>query len=235
MIEAMEKIKQDRFRAERVDILKARFDILGVAILTFRRLPELREKQFPRLRDLASFPIIRQIIEAPSEVVIEAKDFVATAPQIPNLVAQWEKSRLSHLSHLVRQKVVIPSDIDPSDLAVGQMYECQRCNRLYEYPRVLGHHCFRQRRGKATEIIYEDLTDEILQCYLDFPINPRVDIVKSILDAFGCDHTRCTAQEIDALDLRLRCTRCEVPGQIYHEVMNWRCAVSIYNLYISYS
>ncbi len=111
----------------------------------------------------------------------------------------------------MRQKATISEDLNPNDLAIGQIYQCQRCRRGYEFPYILGHQCFRQVRGKAKKVEYEDVADECLWTNTNLPLDPRVDIVKSILDACGCDYTRCTAQEMDELGVRLWCSSCESP------------------------
>lgn len=220
----MESIKRDRLRSYHQQVMLGRLRILDLATLSYRRHPELRGKLFPHTRVIASFPEIRQIIDKPDDISVTIDDFLALTQTVHKSVADWRDKRISFFADCVRRQFDIPENIDPLQLAIGQFFQCNRCQRALALPYALGHYCYRTLKDHLDD--YDLFADSAYCANLTLAVEARVDAINSLLEACNRDTRTTTVQDMDDLDLRFTCRLCNDFLVLFKELMDWHEAVS---------
>ncbi|KAJ3489820.1 hypothetical protein NLI96_g1862 [Meripilus lineatus] len=219
VIQAMESIKRDRLRSYHQQVMLGRLRILDLATLSYRRHPELRGKLFPHTRVIASFPEIRQIIDKPDDISVTIDDFLALTQTVHKSVADWRDKRISFFADCVRRQFDIPENIDPLQLAIGQFFQCNRCQRALALPYALGHYCYRTLKDHLDD--YDLFADSAYCANLTLAVEARVDAINSLLEACNRDTRTTTVQDMDDLDLRFTCRLCNDFLVLFKELMDW--------------
>lgn len=101
---------------------------------------------FPRLRDLLSFPEVREVMDPFRSDEFETDKFDHLVSIMDDLLVGWEANCLRKLEEIVRAQVPdIPEGTVVSDLAVAQVMRCRNtlCNAVFTeaWPNSVVHSC----------------------------------------------------------------------------------------------
>ncbi|KAI0957121.1 hypothetical protein AcW1_005615 [Taiwanofungus camphoratus] len=248
----MEKVRTRRHEDERKDLLRARLKMLLCMIsgLHLQTRRTLADEYKPAFVDYAIMPKFRQIVEAPSNDSITINNFLAHRDLVPELDAQWQAGTKAQLANLIKEKIDVPENVEPLDLAVAY-FKCDNCQALARYPQVIAHKCLRSSGSEWA--MFEELLHSVAGSQHGDPyerlavsvghisrwscnnltIDSTMELVQGILLACGKDPRTTTRQEMDNLDVRL-CQR-SFDGRGIKKVMHWRTAASTLKVLLLYS
>ena len=200
------------------------------------RLKELRqvvhkwrqtfEGLFPHVRDFATFPEVRAIIELPNESVVNAGSYDVLLPTIPGLVDKWRKNADDRLLDRLKSLISCAEGVDPRSLATTLLFTCNRCSAWRTYPEVLTHCCqyYTFYENEEAEV-YNTTANSVMSAKpwdaSSYSINTK--IVNTVLSLCDKDPSRTTQADMDALDERFVCDSCDGSG--IETVMTWRAVV----------
>lgn len=228
---------QDEYR----DVLRARLDALGAAIVVHcDKLPQTAGVTSPPAPiDFAYTPKCRDILDLPLSETVTADHFASV---VPDLISRWNKDVKKQLTRYLRKHIArIPAGVDPLALAIAVFTCCDDPSASdMRYPAILNHRCLRRARVKIpsapddlySRVLMQPTTDaEWLTRYTNDENPPTSDVpfdasrlkegraasaaiehMRSIVSALGLDAKRATIDELKARGGWLRCTRCEPGG-----------------------
>ncbi|CAL1707751.1 unnamed protein product [Somion occarium] len=209
----MDGIRATRLQKERLAAITRRIKKLGEALVPWRRTVG---PITPYTQELLLMPEVSSLIDAPTTSEPTEEDFSTLEKGFYNFSSQWRNRGCSKLSQMVRSKIALPSDVDVFSLAVSQYFYCVRCAKVrygYDsdaatYPNILVHRCLWESRSfPAPEDTYEGIIARL-----------------EVIEACDQDPARVTVDEMDALDIRLRCTgSCQEDG--VYTVYTWCAAI----------
>ncbi|KAK7676845.1 hypothetical protein QCA50_020181 [Cerrena zonata] len=119
-------------------LVKARYKLLESCIGSLREAVKQFEEDLggfcPNIRDIASFPEFREIIESPSDVTVTDLTFHALKEKLVDLVLQQRQEQKVLIHQLIERKVrpSLPDDIDIFDLAICQALVCSDCKMIFK-------------------------------------------------------------------------------------------------------
>ncbi len=194
-------------------------------MLSFRR--DLGADLIPRSLKFCLLPEIQEIIDVPDDVEISVRSFDVLRPTLVHLVARWKERQLSRLAIAVREQVDLPNGVDPAKLAVGQYYSCGRCRAAHSLQDALAYPSHLTESTPTQKTPYDE-AEGMDGCTA--PFRSLAVETRKILEVCEMDYTRCTTEEMDALEVRFYCRKCSsIPikdAEIW-PVMTWRVAVSL--------
>lgn len=229
----MKEKKQERLALAQYNLFKSRI----FAFQEARR--EIRQdfgRGFPSVRDMASFPEVRAIIESSAGEIVTAASFDALRDQFPELVSRWQQNIGQRVRRSIKSKAgfKVPDDFDPFSMAVTAVFICRACEcRESTVPNALVHSCCNDlvKDGELDwrkNCSYETRVSAVLgeaswsMKRLDW-ITP-VKVAAHIIRACGKDPGTATIDEMDRTDVRLYCPGCSSKDS--RLILSWRAAVS---------
>ncbi|KAK7687009.1 hypothetical protein QCA50_009508 [Cerrena zonata] len=205
--------------------------------------------QRPHLRDLASLPEVRAVIEAREDVTVTSDTFNSinelegTAGLVEKLQLQRRRRALEAIKCITGLQ--IPENIDVLDLAVTAALACKNCKKLcHDYSGsavgdILGHSCFSASGLEEHDIDYQNEPDYDALVTAIFRREPwstnhmtvRVDLIKHIIKRLGEDPATVTANTMDQKTARLLCRSRSCTGNNAHAILSWRAAIKHFDDY----
>ncbi|CAL1694139.1 unnamed protein product [Somion occarium] len=209
--------------------LRPRAAILRKAVEKFARLSH---GVFPHVRDFASLPEVRAILDPADKAEISVESFDALLPLLPELVTRWREDITGKLETFVRRELSsdesedVPDGIRALDLAIATIFRCSHCKKpiVGAYPGTVSHRCrpayvaalVQMTRGYGLwSKKQDDPFDTAIERALKWAkwSHRDVDLLKSdvepVLEACGQNSLSTTAQDMDELDFRFRCKKCD--------------------------
>ncbi|TCD66483.1 hypothetical protein EIP91_001308 [Steccherinum ochraceum] len=194
----------------------------------------------PHLRDLMGYPKLRDIVDNRCILTVCKPDIDKAINILPKALKWYMKKRRQYFRDIIRKEYPgVPQEADPLLLAVGQCFSCSFCRKPLVFPDILFHYCVtRDEPFKSKFFIkdeYEAAVDDALNvddwknCRSfdkDFTLSLR--LAGQVIATFGKDPAHATADDMDALDLRVCCSQrrnCAVQDPQVRAVMTWRAAV----------
>ncbi|KAJ3492360.1 hypothetical protein NLI96_g12 [Meripilus lineatus] len=218
--------------------LRQGFEFLANVVSRWRR-QETFELPLARVRDIASFPEVKAIIELPPEEKISVESFEKLLSRLPTMLAGWSTEvgrvmRVLIVSSMTTAGMPIPPGIDPLSLAIAFMFICKDCKTGREFPEMISHSCSLQRLHNCAGAILEDdpvvgyewCASEALGegGALKNRVDLAVEAATSVIKMFGYNPAVVTAEKMDQSDIRLICQgKC---GPWDPKAMHWRRAIS---------
>ncbi|PBK88472.1 hypothetical protein ARMGADRAFT_1033853 [Armillaria gallica] len=212
MVRWAESMRAKRLAREREALINTR---KSVAVTVLRRYKNESTNYplkhfFPTIADFCTFPPVREVLELPSGVIVNAQSFSAVLPQIPNLFRRWRRHHRAQEDNGDRYKLA----------------------PLF-YPQTLSHACtsLGYKRGSVTDES-SNLVHE--RCRWRTPWNTTwlaknekfKAIVETVIRMVELDPSTATVQDMDDADAQFDCLLCENdPITRYSEVFilyNWR-------------
>ena len=227
--------------------LRPCFEALALVASRWRR-QESFELPHPRVRDMASFPEFKKIIESSPDVNVSQESFEKMLPLLPTMFSDWtnQVKRLLQgrvVDTLATHGIPIPTDqltggLDPLSLAIAFMFICKDCKTGRQFPEVISHACPLQRLHNCADVILEDdpiagyewSASEVLG--EGYALQNRVDLAAdaaiSVIKMYGYNPSEVTAEKMDQSDIRLIC-RGKCRARVFNVrkagAMHWRRAV----------
>lgn len=223
LIEFMEQAKSERIRAERIDVLDMRFNLLQD--MWAESFKEHRLDGFPPVRTFALIPEVREIMEAPNEVKVTAETYEVLLPCLPDILDRWRKTARSQLEQRVKEILPASEAASASSLAITTFYHCRRCLGVSTRQNVLLHSCSSPYAGAADSMDPLEVVFRGFNVFDAASFFMEVDLIKPVIIACGQDPLTATADAMDRLDPKLTCLLkcCKYRG--IRSVMSWRTAV----------
>ncbi|KAG7449924.1 uncharacterized protein BT62DRAFT_944525 [Guyanagaster necrorhizus] len=192
---------------------------------------------FPTIADFCTFSPVREVLELPSEVVVNIQSFSAVVPQIPYLCQRWR----GYVRRLLSQFIVGPDSQTPylKHLKLARnVLICTSCStipvssyRLHRgheddggkcelvplfYPQMLTHACtsLGYKRGSVTDesshLVHERWRWRVPWNTTCLAKNDKFKtIVETIIQLVELDPSTATVQDMDDADARFDCLLCE--------------------------
>ncbi|KAK7679984.1 hypothetical protein QCA50_016930 [Cerrena zonata] len=186
----------------------------------------------PHTYSLLFLPEVRSLIEMPPDGNNSAtrEDFKKLESVFYRYHNEWKQEGLETLAKLVSVSYKLPFSTGLLSLAVSQFFTCSSCYSLLSFPYVLIHNCMRDFPSLYTEhkVTYEGIIADLTSCSSmpTFKDIVLADKLRDVIVACGQDPRTVTADEMDALDIRLECRSCSVDGVL--DAFNWREALKHY-------
>lgn len=241
MVRWAESMRAKRLAREREALINTR---KSVAVTVLRRYKNESTNYplkhfFPTIADFCTFPPVREVLELPSEVVVNAQSFSAVLPQIPNLFRRWRRHVRGLLSQftLGPDSHTPPEDYLPHLKLARNVLICKSCSTFplsshqhraqedngdrYElaplfYPQMLSHACtsLGYKRGSVTDES-SNLVHE--RCRWRTPWNTTwlaknekfKAIVETVIRMVELDPSTATVRDMDDADTQFDCLLCE--------------------------
>ncbi|KAK0486422.1 hypothetical protein IW261DRAFT_797049 [Armillaria novae-zelandiae] len=193
---------------------------------------------FPTIADFCTFPPVREVLELPSEVVVNAQSFSEVLPQIPHLFRRWR----SHVRGMLSQFILgPPSQTPPEDRLTPlklarNVLICKSCSIFphssqrhrdaedgdeYElaplfYPQMFSHACtsLGYKRSSVTDetsnLVHEPWRWRTPWDTTWLAKNEKFKaIVETTIRMVELDPSTATVQDMDDADVRFKCLLCE--------------------------
>lgn len=241
----MEPIRVRKIASDRRELEVSRFDAVNNAYCAWR-LEHATTPILPRAVDFAWYDDIEALIMASDDVVVDDAALAPIVALFPRWVKDWQdivrdtlQASVMDMSTFTKHIGTLPKGVDPLTLA-ATVFRCNRCSR-FRAPRPLRFpqstvHCCAWQRIEAYMPRCEDGDNHVLEiaqqsslCKEWIPDMVRLDTMftraVTIVKACGQDPACTTADDMDALDVRLSCDRCESSVEVGRKAINWRAAV----------
>ncbi|KAJ3476780.1 hypothetical protein NLI96_g10925 [Meripilus lineatus] len=222
----MEKARRDKIQKIRMDVMRKRFHHLQEAVVSFRK--GAPTKFFPNLRDFATCPEVRAIVDVDFDIDIDQESFEPLRPLVWDIVARWKEKQTASLVECIRSQHQFDEDCDITSLATCLGLACRRCStRFLSYPSILWHSCS-INRGWTFQGDYEDYMTCVTRSSAwdasRFKLE-EPEIINSITTACGMDFRTVSLEEMDKQDPILIGWMKSEPG--IKVVASWRAAVAL--------
>lgn len=202
---------------------------------------------FPPLRDLLSFPEVRNMIDPDQSDTFGREELDELLSSMDDLLSVWRTDRIQRLEECLRsERDDLPDDsVAILDLAIGNVAHCDRsdCERVFVnlWPSSSTHRCNtitllahyigqlhpKTCHEKSRDLWYDTVVDIHLHCspWETDSIHPFVQEIATIVKLCGKDPLQVTPEEMDKLDLRFFCDQ-EYKETGIRTILKWREAVS---------
>ncbi|KAK0505135.1 hypothetical protein EDD18DRAFT_1127879 [Armillaria luteobubalina] len=225
IISYMENIRTKRLKREHNQVIRPRKTLLAKVVhdYTTSTFHYPYTQVLPGLADFYTFKPIKEILERPLDVMVDADTFSPLIPSLPDLCNEWRSSLDGQLLACLPD----PGGIDSTEhLSLAQnVLFCSTCNTPQFYPQVLAHHCLTEvsvERSKTDNCAKRDPTLGIKPQFCTYPNRYRqtwsadgllldeqlTKIVKDIIRVLGLDPNTATAADLDDLKMYFRCLTC---------------------------
>ncbi|CAL1707898.1 unnamed protein product [Somion occarium] len=236
VLSAMEEIRARRLYATRVAKIKRRIAKLEESIVPWRRYVGPIS---PPTQEFLVEPQVASLIDAPirrSRKPGEDIDFSMLEHIFYDFTNLWRDRKRSEPSELVASQISLPTDVDPFSLAVSQYFHCTEPGPpgyrsfIATYPNFLVHRSSHEMSAPPAPGLDDTYVEIVSRLHGDVPtsvekMNSLASTVRAVIEACNQDPTRVTVEEMDALDIRLRCTGVGCPEEGVCAVYTWRAAV----------
>ncbi|KAF8435086.1 hypothetical protein L210DRAFT_1053936 [Boletus edulis BED1] len=229
------KIMND-FRSRRLEsqVYRPRRNALISAYNNFYRFPSPDAPTFdllPHVDDLARFPPVRDVIQAPEEIQVNDESFASAFAQLPVLVAEWKRKLDVELANLVKIPSRLPSANCSSRRALAPRRTTQSSSTDLDRLQLACALFQTDHAGVFTHLevfsvsmlnrTYKHCEDDSEHSVLDRFGVQFLEEAPYIVHACGLDPNVATVDDMDHRDARLKCLSCE-GGTL---IMNWRRAM----------
>ena len=237
----MQQHKDDRLRAQRRRLISNRVSALTTTISAARTAPPKRtieDEYKPRFEEIALMPEVRELLLAPSDVVVDSFTLSETVvPMLPALEERWNRENRASLLALLDDSET-PDGVDVLQLA-RSLFRCKQCERRMYYPDVLAHQCdadfFSKFRRKAQN--EEEYYITTVECATfashawdvrTFERAPNPQMVDKVIALCGKAPESVTRKEMERADLWVVRTDpgLDPASECSRLGMIWLCAVS---------
>ncbi|KAK0437957.1 uncharacterized protein EV420DRAFT_153313 [Desarmillaria tabescens] len=225
IIAYMEDIRNTRLERENDQVIRPRKILLAKVIRDYTtstsRYPYT--EVLPGLADFYTFKSIKEILDRPTDVVVDADTFSPLVSSLPALCDEWRSSLDSQLL----ARFPDPGTIDSTkhlSLAQNVLY-CSICNTPQFYPQVLAHRCLTESIVHKIKSDNSAKLDPTLVIHIPFSsyqaryrkpwsaesllLNEQLTkIVKDIIRILDLDPETTTTAELDGLKTYFRCLTC---------------------------
>ncbi|KAK0195043.1 hypothetical protein F5146DRAFT_1023974 [Armillaria mellea] len=225
IIAYMEDIRTTRLEREHDQVILPRKTLLAKVIRDYTtsasHYPYTRV--LPGLADFYTFKPIREILERPVDVVVDADTFSPLILSLPALCDEWRSS----LDDQLLARLPDSDGMDSTErLSLARnVLLCSTCNTPQFYPQVLAHRCLTEvivDRSKSHSSTKRDPTLVINPPFSYSPDRYRqswsaggllsdgqlTTIMKDIIRVLGLDPNTATAADLDDLRTYFRCLTC---------------------------
>ncbi|PBK95472.1 hypothetical protein ARMGADRAFT_1011307 [Armillaria gallica] len=225
IIAYMENIRTTRLEREYDQVIRPRKILLAKVLHDYTTSTSHYPytQVLPGLADFYTFKPIKEILDSPVDMVVDADTFSSLIPSLPALCDEWRSS----LDVQLLARLPDPDGIDPTgylSLAQNVLF-CSTCNTPQFYPQVLAHRCLTEvsiERSKSDNCGKRDPTLLIKLPNFSYPDRYRqswsaggllldeqlTKIVKDIIRVLGLDPDTTTAADLDDLRTYFRCLTC---------------------------
>lgn len=192
---------------------------------------------FPRGHDFACIPVVRRLWDNDDEKLSREDCLETLEPYLPEIVRTWRDDIFIQLNDYLRSTSSnLPQDVDLTQLAMCNYFRCNRggCYRSYFTPiplhHLLSHRCLTERA--EPEEFSGNMTEDALDFYFYSTrwsignTETFIEPMRNIIQACGRDPMTATAVEMDQLDVRIYCRKCEEEYPNSRIILSWRGAVS---------
>ncbi len=221
----MEDIRTTRLEREYDQVIRPRKTLLANVVHDYTTSASHYPytQVLPGLADFYTFKPIKEILECPVDMVVDADTFSSLIPSLPALCDGWRSS----LDVQLLARLPDPDGIDSTEhLSLAQnVLFCSTCNTPQFYPQVLAHRCLTEvsiERSKSDNRGKRDPTLLIKLPNFSYPDRYRqswsaegllldeqlTKIVKDIIRVLGLDPDTTTAADLDDLRTYFRCLTC---------------------------
>ncbi|KAK0476783.1 hypothetical protein IW261DRAFT_1490057 [Armillaria novae-zelandiae] len=225
IISYMEDIRTKRLEREYDKVIRPRKTLLAKVVHEYTTSTSHYPytQVLPGLADFYTFKPIKEILECPADVVVDADTFSPLIPSLSDLCNEWRSSLDSQLL----ARLLNPGGIDSTELLslAQNVLLCSTCNTPQFYPQVLTHRCLTEvsaERSKSDNCAKYDPTLGIKPQFCSYPDRYRQSwsaegllldeqlskIVKDIIRVLGLDPNTTTAADLDDLKMYFRCLIC---------------------------
>ncbi len=221
----MDDIRTTRLEHEHDQVIRPRKTLLAKVVHDYTTSASHYPytQVLPGLADFYTFKPIKEILERPVDMVVDADTFSPLIPSLPALCNEWRSSLDSQLL----ARLPNPGGIDSTEyLSLAQnVLLCSTCNTPQFYPQVLAHRCLTEviiERSKSDSSTKRDPTLVIKHHFSSYPDRYRqtwsaegllldeqlTKIMKDIVRLLGLDPNTATAADLDDLRTYFRCLTC---------------------------
>lgn len=241
ILDVMDTARAEKLFAIRRAAIEPRAQLLEEVLVPWRLSVGIVS---PHTHDLLLIPEVRSLIDVPPDgkgsegTPVTREDLEKLEPVFYRFHREWKQKRLETIISLVSVCFKLPHSTDLLALAVSQFFKCSVCAQALCFPNGFLHHCIYGTRSPHEEHkdTYESVIVNLTNCNKTTALYIALaDPLREVIVACGQDPATVTADEMDALDVRLECRVCQVDGVL--DVYNWREAVNIsciYSLSMSY-
>ncbi|KAK0196011.1 hypothetical protein F5146DRAFT_1028152 [Armillaria mellea] len=240
MVRWAESMKAKRLAREREALINTR---KSVAVIVLRRYKNEStnyplKQFFPTIADFCTFPPVREVLELPSEVVVNTQSFSTILPQVPNLFQRWRR----HVRGLLSQFILGPDSQTPPANCLTHLklarnvLICKSCSIFPHssqrhrdpedgdkcelaplfYPQMLSHACtsLGYKRGsvadKSSNLVHEPWRWHTPWNTTWLAKNEKFKvIVETIVRLVELDPSTATVEDMDDADAQFDCLLCE--------------------------
>ncbi|KAK7679962.1 hypothetical protein QCA50_016908 [Cerrena zonata] len=229
ILEVMDIPRTERFFEIRKTAIKPRAQLLEDVLVPWRLSVGIVS---PHTRNLLLIPEVRSLIDVPpngkgSEAIpVTREDLEKLEPVFYRYLREWKQEQLETIAKLVSVSFELPLSTGLFSLAVSQYFLCSACCDTIAFPDVLLHRCLHGQRPS-----YWDHKDTYESVIINLTYSSKMptlecivlaDDLQDVIVACGQDPRTATADEMDALDVRLECIPCQSDGVF--DAFNWRQA-----------
>ncbi|KAK0455645.1 uncharacterized protein EV420DRAFT_1552462 [Desarmillaria tabescens] len=190
-------------KAARSLALRERASIVEDILKTYKQqfLP-IVWREMPSLIDVCMFPAFKDVLELPTETIINEASFADAMNELPDLIADWQQRRVSKLRALIPSQET--GQIDPLKLATT-VFSCQSdCRAIITDADVWWHQCKTYRSIGRQVANVDDLYNAPGNTELSFDTTRSV-MAASLVRLASRDPATTTAEDMDILKLEFLC------------------------------
>ncbi|KAK7677003.1 hypothetical protein QCA50_020032 [Cerrena zonata] len=225
ILEFMDAVRVERLFLMRMDAIEPRVKLLEDVLVSWRISTGVIS---PHTYDFLFVPEVKSLIDAPPNgkvsVPVTREDLEKLEPVFYRYHKEWKQKGLETIENLVSIGLSLPRSSALCALAISQFAICSGCSMAVSFANALVHRCISRSEFSGRENTYESVITELTHRSMAPTLEHLIlaEGLRDIIVACGQDPTAVTANEMDALDVRLECRACRTDGFV--NVFNWRRA-----------